>query len=402
MRTLEPPFQRVSFTAGARGALRFAPYAIAFPLWLFSCTPGGDKPAGDAPAPSAGEDTAGLVAAAPYGDAGGVPVTRYVLRNTNGMSVTIIDYGATITRIEVPDRDGNAGDVVLGFDSLGGYLRPDNPYFGCIAGRYANRIAGAKFSLDGKTHALAANNNGNSLHGGWKGFDKAVWNAVPLNDVNGVRMTYDSPDGEEGYPGNLHTEVVYKLSADNALMIEYTAATDMPTPVNLTSHSYFNLSAGREPTILDHVLMISASRYTAVDDALIPTGVLPEVAGTPMDFREPKRVGRDIGMVPGGFDHNWVLDDPGGLDRPKAELYDSASGRFLQVFTTEPGIQFYSGNFLDGTLPGKAGARYVRHAGLCLEAQHFPDSPHRPEFPTTIVRPGETYRQVTIYQFSVR
>jgi len=372
---------------------------VFFALALASCNSGGEKPAGKGPAEA---DSSGTITGSHYGTAGDAAVTQYVLKNSGGMRVRLIDYGATITGIEVPDRNGAPGDVVLGFDSLQGYLRPDNPYFGCVVGRYANRIAGASFTLDGGTYTLAANNNGNSLHGGTRGFDKVVWDARPLEGTNGIRFSYDSRDGEEGYPGNLHAEVVYTLSDDNALTIDYTATTDRPTPVNLTSHSYFNLSAGEEPTVLDHVLMIQAERYTAVGEGLIPTGELPEVAGTPMDFREPKRVGRDIGRVPGGFDHNWVLDGAGDISRPKAELYDSASGRFMQVFTTEPGIQFYSGNFLDGTLPGKEGRRYVQHAGLCLEAQHYPDSPNRPAFPNTILRPGETYRQTTIYQFSVR
>ncbi|HLB01054.1 MAG TPA: aldose epimerase family protein [Bacteroidota bacterium] len=376
--------------------------AVVLAMALVSCNSGREKAAGDNAAPSGGESSVNRVTSTRYGRVGTADITQYVLKNSHGMTAKIINYGATITGIEVPDRDGKAGDVVLGFDSLGGYLRPDNPYFGCIAGRYANRIAGATFSLDGVRYTLAANNNGNSLHGGLKGFDKVVWTASAIDGVNGVRMTYHSKDGEEGYPGNLSVEVLYKLSEDNSLLIDYTATTDKPTPVNLTSHSYFNLSAGTEPTILDHVLMISAARYTEVDKRLIPTGRLPEVAGTPMDFTVPKRVGRDIGGVPGGYDHNWVLDDPNDLSRPVAELYDSTSGRFMQVFTTEPGVQFYAGNFLDGTLPGKGGVRYRRNAGLCLEAQHFPDSPTRPSFPNTVLRPGGTYTQTTVYQFSVR
>jgi aldose 1-epimerase len=376
--------------------------ASACLLLLLSCnsrkhepTPGTmDNPSSHAGAPA--------LTRSPYGTTGGREITQFTLTNAGGMSVSVIDYGATVTKILVPGRNGEPGDVVLGFDSLGGYLRKDDPYFGCIAGRYANRIAGAKFTLDGKTYTLAANNNGNSLHGGLKGFDKVIWDAAPLAAGDGVKFTYTSADGDEGYPGTLRVEVTYTLTADNGLNLEYSATTDRATPVNLTHHSYFNLSAGAEPTILDHELMLAAGRYTEVNDVLIPTGRLPEVKGTPMDFTAPMKVGARIGEVAGGYDHNWVLNDPGNLAKPAATLYDSASGRFMEVFTTEPGIQFYAGNFLDGTLPGKGGRFYQKHGGLCLEAQHFPDSPHQPSFPNTILRPGETYRQTTIYKFSVR
>ncbi|HLF15562.1 MAG TPA: aldose epimerase family protein [Bacteroidota bacterium] len=342
------------------------------------------------------------VTQSPYGTVEGRDIAQFTLTNAGGMVVKIINYGATVTHVMTPGRDGTMGDVVLGFDSLGGYLRLDNPYFGCIAGRYANRIAGAKFELDGATYTLAANNNGNSLHGGLKGFDKAVWYASPLPGDDGVKFSYHSRDGEEGYPGNLHAEVTYTLSADNALKIEYSATTDKATPVNLTHHSYFNLSGGREPTILGHELMIRADRYTEVNELLIPTGRLPEVLGTPMDFTTPKTIGAGIGAVAGGYDHNWALTEPGISPTPSATLYDPGSGRLMEVFTTEPGIQFYAGNFLNRTLPGKGGMVYPKHAGLCLEAQHFPDSPHRPSFPNTILRPGILYKQTTIYKFSVR
>jgi aldose 1-epimerase len=351
------------------------------------------------PSPGAGAAT---ITQAPYGSVDGKPVTQFTIRSAGGMIATIINYGATVTSLVVPDRDGTPGDVVLGFDSLSGYLRPDNPYFGCIAGRYANRIAGAKFELDGKTYTLAANNNGNSLHGGVKGFDKAVWDAAPLPSGDGVKFSHLSPDGDEGYPGNLRVEVTYTLTADNALRIDYAATTDKPTPVNLTHHGYFNLSAGKEPTVLGQTLTLRAGRYTAVNDLLIPTGKLPDARGTPMDFTSPFPIGARIGAVPGGYDHNWVLDSPGKISEPAAALYDSASGRLMELFTTEPGVQFYAGNFLDGTLPGKGGKAYPKHAGLCLEAQHFPDSPHQPSFPNTILKPGETYRQTTVYKFSTR
>ena len=347
-------------------------------------------------------DAAPSVTQAPWGTVTGRPVTKFTIANGRGMKAEIMDYGATVVSLVVPDRDGVPGDVVLGFDELAGYLRADNPYFGCIAGRYANRIAGAKFELDGKKYALAANNNGNSLHGGLKGFDKVVWEAAPLASNDGVKFTHHSADGEEGYPGNLHVEVTYTLTAENDLKIEYSAGTDKPTPVNLTHHGYFNLSAVREPNILNHELTLRASRYTAVDAGLIPTGSLPPVSGTPMDFTAAHTVGARIASVPGGYDHNWVLDSPGLASEPAATLYDPGSGRRMDVFTTEPGIQFYAGNFLDGTLPGKGGRTYPKHAGLCLEAQHFPDSPHHPSFPNTILRPGETYRQTTIYRFSAK
>jgi aldose 1-epimerase (EC 5.1.3.3) len=336
-----------------------------------------------------------------YGQVEGKTVTQYTLTNANGMVLKLINYGGTVTDLLVPDKNGQPGNVVLGYDSLGGFLQSNNPYFGCLVGRYANRIANAKFTLDGKTYTLAANNNGNSLHGGIKGFDKVIWNAEPLGDTS-VKLTYFSKDGEEGYPGNLQAEVIYTLNADNALKIEYTATTDKATPVNLTNHCYFNLSGGTDSTILDHELMLKADKYTKVNENLIPTGENPPVSGTPMDFTSAKKVGRDIAQVPGGYDHNWVLNKSGNDLELAATLYHAASGRFMEVFTTEPGVQFYSGNFLDGTLKGRDGINYVKHAGLCLETQHFPDSPNQPAFPNTILKPGEKYHQVTIYKFSVK
>jgi len=336
-----------------------------------------------------------------YGQVEGKTVTQYTLTNANGMVLKLINYGGTVTDLLVPDKNGQPGNVVLGYDSLGGFLQSNNPYFGCLVGRYANRIANAKFTLDGKTYMLAANNNGNSLHGGIKGFDKVIWNAEPLGDTS-VKLTYFSKDGEEGYPGNLQAEVIYTLTADNALKIEYTATTDKATPVNLTNHCYFNLSGGTDSTILDHELMLKADKYTKVNENLIPTGENPPVSGTPMDFTSAKKVGRDIAQVPGGYDHNWVLNKSGNDLELAATLYHAASGRFMEVFTTEPGVQFYSGNFLDGTLKGRDGINYVKHAGLCLETQHFPDSPNQPAFPNTILKPGEKYHQVTIYKFSVK
>lgn len=337
----------------------------------------------------------------PYGKVDNKEVLQYTLTNSKGMTVKILNYGGIITDIMVPDRNGTAGDVVLGFDSLSGYQQKGNPFFGALVGRYANRIANAKFSLDGKQYTLAANNNGNSLHGGLKGFDKVVWESKQAG--NTITLTYDSKDGEEGYPGNLHAEVIYSLTDDNELRINYAASTDKSTPVNLTNHTYFNLSAGKSPTIENHEVTIKADKYTIVNDKLIPTGQHPSVIGTPMDFTTPKKVGKELARVKGGYDHNFVLNKTGEGETLAATVYDSASGRYMEVLTTQPGIQFYTGNFLDGKLTGtRNGAIYGKHAGLCLETQHFPDSPNQPSFPTSILKPGETYNQLTIYKFSVK
>ena len=341
------------------------------------------------------------IAESPFGTIDGVPVTRYTLTNSSGMEVGITNYGGTVTDIIVPDKEGNKGNVVARFDSLSGYLQKGNPFFGSLVGRYGNRIANAQFSLDGKKYALAANNDGNSLHGGNKGFDKVVWEAEKVAGDSSIELTYFSKDGEEGYPGNLSVKVVYTLTGDNALKIDYTATTDKPTPVNLTNHSYFNLSAGRDSTILGHQIMINADKFTEVNDKLIPTGKLPEVKGGPMDFTVSKVIGKDIGQVKGGFDHNWVLNKQGNELSKAAELYDPVSGRLMEVWTTEPGVQFYTGNFLNGQLVNTPGnVKYVKHAALCLETQHYPDSPNQAAFPNTILKPGETYRQTTIYKFS--
>jgi len=337
----------------------------------------------------------------PYGKIGEQEIKQYTITNPNGVIVKILNYGGTITNIIVPDKKGEFGDVVLGFDSLSGYLQKTNPFFGSLVGRYANRIAHAKFTLDGKTYSLAANDHGNSLHGGIKGFDKVVWTSAPVSDSS-LKLFYESMDGEEGYPGKLSVEVTYTLTSNNELKIEYTASSDKPTPVNLTNHSYFNLSAGADSTILDHELMLNGDKYTAVNTSLIPTGILPDVKKTPMDFTSPKKIGNDLGRVEGGFDHNWVLNKKKNALELAAALYHPASGRYMEVYTTQPGVQFYTGNFLDGTLKGKNGKIYVKHAGLCLETQHFPDSPNQPSFPNTILKPGETFHEVTIYKFSVK
>lgn len=331
------------------------------------------------------------------------PVTEYTLTNAKGMQVSVINYGGIITKLVTPDKNGNMGDVVTGFESLDGFLQTGVPYFGALIGRYGNRIANAKFTLDGQEYKLGGNDHGNSLHGGYKGYDKVYWNIEKQSGDSSLKLTYASKDGEEGYPGNLNVEVIYTLSADNALKIDYTATTDKATPVNLTSHAYFNLSAGKDSTILNHELELKANKYTPVNNALIPTGKIEDVKGGPMDFTTPKLIGKELASVKGGYDHNWVLNKNGTSLEKMVGLYDAGSGRYMEVLTTEPGMQFYSGNFLDGTLKNtKNGQKYVKHAALCLEAQHYPDSPNQPSFPNTILKPGETYKQTTVYKFSTR
>lgn len=334
-----------------------------------------------------------------FGTVDGKAVYLFTLTNAKGIIVKITNYGAIITQIWMPDRNGTTGDIVLGYDRLSNYITI-NPYFGCIAGRYANRIAKGKFTLDGKTYTLAVNNGENHLHGGIKGFDKVVWNASEFSDTtrSGVILTYLSKDGEEGYPGNLKVTVRYTLDTLNELTTLIEAETDKPTPVNLCNHTYFNLSVANT-SILNHILEIFADRYTEVDDGLIPTGILPFVKNTPMDFLQPHAIGERITSVKGGYDHNYVLNrDTTGLIFA-ARLFDPFSGREVEIYTTQPGIQFYSGNFLDDTITGKNGIRYNQHYGLCLETQHFPDSPNQQNFPNTILRPGEKYREETRYRF---
>ena len=338
-----------------------------------------------------------------YGEVNGKEIKEYTITNASGMEVSIINYGGTVTKIITPDKAGKKADVILGYDSLAGYLQTGNPYFGCLVGRYGNRIANGKFSLDGKEYSLATNNNGQSLHGGNKGFDKVVWDAEKLPGDSSLKLTYLSKDGEEGYPGNLSVTVVYTLTVDNALKIDYSAETDKATPINLTNHCYFNLSGGADSTILNHELQINANKFTEVNEVLIPTGKLPDVKNTPMDFTTAKAIGKDIDSVKGGYDHNWVLNRKGTGLELVTSLYHPASGRYMEVYTTEPGIQFYSGNFLDGSLKyTKNNVKYVLHAGLCLETQHFPDSPNQPSFPNTILKPGEKYHHTSLYKFSVK
>lgn len=333
----------------------------------------------------------------------GQAVEQFILRNARGAEARVMTYGATWTHMIVPDRHGKMGDVLLGFDTLDPYLG-EHPYFGSTVGRYANRIARGKFELDGKTYTLATNNGPNHLHGGLKGLDKVVWEAEEIQSQDGpsVRFHYVDPDGSNGYPGTLKTQVVFTLTDNNEMRIDYKASTDAPTPINLTNHAYFNLHGPANGNVLDHVVRLFAERYTPVDSTLIPTGKIERVADTPFDFRSPKPIGMQVDQVgsnPTGYDHNFVLN---GRDTRLAEaawVADPDSGRTLEVFTDQPGIQFYSGNFLDGSLRGKGGVVYKKHYGFCLETQHFPDSPNQPNFPTTILRPGQTYRTTTMYRF---
>jgi len=351
---------------------------------------------------------------------GGKTIEEYTLTNSHGIELRAITYGAIIRSLKVPDRTGALADIVLGFDTAQGYLSdPPPPYFGAIVGRYGNRIAKGQFTLDGHVYTLARNNGPNSLHGGNRGFDKVMWNAEGRQTPEGPSVTFSrtSPDGEEGYPGNLQVRVTYTLTDQNQLIVQYHATTDKATPVNLTQHSYFNLSGEGSGDILSHELMINADRFTPVDDTLIPTGQLAPVEGTPFDFRRATAIGARINaddpqIKKGpGYDHNWVLNRAGkggagsanGSDLVlAARLTDPKSGRSMEVRTTEPGLQFYSGNFLDGTIKGKSGHVYAKRSALCLETQHFPDSPNHANFPSTIVRPGQTYESRTIFQFSAR
>jgi aldose 1-epimerase len=333
----------------------------------------------------------------------GTAVEKYVLSNGK-MTVNVITYGAIVTEIDVPDRNGKIADVVLGFDKLEGYLG-GHPYFGAATGRVANRIAKAKFTLDGKEYKLAANNGPNTLHGGLKAFDKVVWKATDVSGPAGpaVKMSYLSPDGEEGFPGNLSVDITYTVTPANELRIDYKATTDKATPVNITNHSYFNLAGPAAGSILGHEMMLAADLYTPVDDTLMPTGETTSVLGTPLDFTRPATLGSRIGELkgePGGYDHNYVLRSGGKELALAARVTEPVSGRVLEMFTTEPAVQLYTANFLDGTLKGKGGVIYKKQQAFCLEAQHYPDSVNQPKFPSTILRPGSTYTQTTTYKFS--
>lgn len=346
-----------------------------------------------------------------FGKVDGQQADLYTLTNAKGMQAQITNYGAIVVRLFVPDRNGKLEDVVLGYDNLDDYLK-DTPYFGAIVGRYGNRIAKGQFHLDGKDYQLAKNNNGvNHLHGGIKGFDKVIWDAVPMESASevGLKLMYISKDGEEGYPGNLRADVIYSLTNDNELKIQYRATTDKATPVNLTHHGYWNLT-GAKRDILDHELMLNADRFTPVDATLIPGGALSPVDNTPFDFRKPTAIGARISQADEqlkfgkGYDHNWVLNKGkgGGGFTLAARVSEPTSGRIMEVYTTEPGVQFYAGNFLDGHNVGKGGVAYKHRYGFCLETQHYPDSPNHPKFPSTILRPGQEYRTTTVYKFSAK
>lgn len=338
-------------------------------------------------------------------------IKLYTLNNDSGMTVKVTNYGAIITSIIVPDRNGKRADVALGYDRVEDYINAvDKPYFGAIVGRYGNRIANGEFTIDGETYSLLKNNGDNHLHGGAIGFDKVVWDADYNEAKNTITLAYLAKDKEEGYPGNLQLKVTYTLTDDNSIVVDYHATTDKATPVNVTQHTYFNLKGEGEGTILDHELMLNAKQYTPVDEGLIPTGELPAVAGTPFDFTSAKAIGRDIGQHNEqlkfglGFDHNWVLDKAGkeGELTLAARVYEPTSGRVMEIHTTEPGIQFYCGNFLDGRLKGKSGKPYVHRGGFCLETQHYPDSPNQPNFPSTILKPGEEHTSQTVFKFSTK
>ncbi|MBN2036549.1 MAG: galactose mutarotase [Chitinispirillaceae bacterium] len=349
----------------------------------------------------------------PFGKVDGKQVELYTLTNNKGVEMKVTNYGGIVTALKVPDKKGAMADIVLGFNDISGYTSPTylkaNPFFGATIGRYGNRIGGAAFKVDGKEFTLAKNNGPNNLHGGVKGFDKRIWTAKEVKGKNsvGLELSYVSKDGEEGFPGTLTTTVTYTLTNNNEFKIDYNATTDKTTICNLTHHSYFNLAGEGGGDILGHQIMLKASKITPVDSTLIPTGELKEVAGTPFDFRKSTDIGARINeedeqlTFGKGYDHNWVLDRPKGSKGLllAATAYDPKSGRAMDVLTTEPGIQLYVGNFLDGTLTGKSGKAYAHRTGFCLETQHYPDSPNQPSFPSTVLKPGQTYKTSTVYKF---
>jgi len=350
----------------------------------------------------------GSVTKAPFGNApDGTPVDIYTLRNAKGCEVRICNYGGIVVSLKVPDKSGKPGDVVLGYDNLDGYIK-SSPYFGCLVGRYGNRIAKGKFTLNGKEYTLAVNNGPNSLHGGIKGFDKVVWTAKPLVGPLGpaLGLGYVSKDGEEGYPGNLSVKAIYTWTDDNELHLDYTAATDKDTVVNLTHHSYFNLRGHGDN--LGHVVQINADKFIPVDSTLIPTGELRPVKGTPFDFRTAMPIGARVNAKDeqikfgGGYDHCWVINKQAGEFARHAVVYEPETGRVMEVWSTEPGLQFYGGNFLDGTITGKGGWTYQFRNGFCMEPQHFPDSPNQANFPSVVLKPGQIYKNTIVYKFSVR
>ena len=351
----------------------------------------------------------GTITKADFGTtADGKTVELYTLKNDAGAEARIMTYGGIVQSLMVPDKYGKLGDVVLGYDNLQGYI-DKTPYFGALIGRYGNRIGGAKFTLEGQTYTLATNNGANSLHGGVVGFDKVVWTARPMETTHGpaLILTYVSKDGEEGFPGNLEVTAIYTLTDKNALKLEFTAKTDKPTVVNLTHHSYFNLSGQGNGDILGHIVYINSDKTTPVDAGLITTGEFADVTGTPFDFRKPTTIGARINdpdkvlQYGPGYDHNWVINKLFGQFGLQARVTEPASGRVMEVWSDEPGLQFYAGNFLDGTIKGKGGVAYQIHTGFCMEPQHYPDSPNKPNFPSVELKPGQTYHNTIVYKFSV-
>lgn len=355
------------------------------------------------------QEKTGKILKESFGEFEGGPVDIYTLSNPNNIEVKITNYGGIITSVKTPDKNGSFDDIVLGFDTLKEYVN-SNPYFGCIVGRYCNRIGNAEFSIDGHEYKLSKNNGEHSLHGGTRGFDKVIWNAEPIYDKDGhaLKLTYLSRDGEEGFPGNLDVTVIYRLTDDNSLVMEYSATTDKTTVVNLTNHSYWNLSGAGSGDVLGHILSINADFFTPAARGMIPTGEIRPVENTPMDFRKPVAIGAGIRSdyeqikLAYGYDHNWVLNPEAvNGNEAAASAWDPESGRYMEVYTTEPGVQLYSGNFMGG-IKGKNGRIYNNNGAFCLETQHYPDSPNRPEFPPVLLQPGETYRTTTIYRFSTR
>lgn len=372
--------------------------AAALGIMLYGCE---SKPKEET---KAGEPAQGQVFGTTFQDK---KVETYEIKNAKGMKMKVTNFGARVTHLWVPDKDGNPVDVVLGFETLDGYLQSGEKYFGAAIGRYGNRIANGKFTLDGQEYTLPVNNNGQTLHGGPGGFDYVVWD-VEKSGENGLIFTYTSPDGEEGFPGELKVKMVYALTDDNEFKVTYEAETDKATPVNLTHHSFFNLNGAGNGTVLDHILQLNAGKYTPVNEVLIPTGEIAAVKGTPFDFTAATKIGERIDQengqlkFGGGYDHNWVLDKTGN-DLTKAAVISSPqTGIEMEVWTTEPAIQFYSGNFLDGTITGKGDKVYELRSAFCLETQHFPDSPNQPNFPSTVLKPGEKYEQTCIYRFGTK
>lgn len=372
---------------------------------MISCKPNSENKSADGAMTD--EQSKAGISVAPFGNLkDGTAISLYTMTNGKGVTMKVMNYGGIIVSLMVPSKDGRTVDVILGYDSLADYER-QNPFFGALVGRYGNRIGKATFSLDGKEYSLAKNNNGNHLHGGTKGFDKVFWNIeeVPVDNGVALKLTYLSKDMEEGYPGNLQTAVTYTLTDDNTVKFDYKATTDKKTVVNLTQHTYFNLNGGKSD-VLSHEVTLHADRIVAVDETLIPTGELKDVTNTPFDFRTPTAIGARINsddqqiQFGKGYDHCWVINGEGL--KPTAEVYDSTTGIEMTVETTEPGVQFYTGNFLNGTLTGKNDVVYNQRTGFCLETQHFPDSPNKANFPSVVLNPGETYSSLTTYQFGVR